>query len=1103
MNQKLYALPKRLGVVLLFLLFAGLSSLTAQRTVTGKVSDAAGAIPGASVVVKGTTTGTATDGDGNFSLALKGDNLTLVISAVGYTAQEIAVGTESTINVTLVEDISTLGEVVVTGYGVDGTRRQTTGAVSTVKPRELKSVPSGNVEQQLQGRVAGLTVITNGQPGTSSIIRVRGFGSFGGNSPLIIVDGTPTGSTDFLSPDDIESVTVLKDAATASIYGARAAGGVIVYTTKKGSRKSKKVEVSYDGVYGVTDPGKGQAMMNPADFMAWTWQGEHNTAASNGTTLDAAPVDHPQFGKFTESFKGKLPTYLKVGGSNGAAITSVNLEAEKLKYNNNPLAGTVYQVIPAATGEGTDWYAAITRQAPIQRHSLGFSGGSENSTYYFGMSVQDQKGILQGNDFKRYSFRGNSEFDLTKNLRIGENLQFTYLSIVGQGGGDGGRGVAADENNILQAFRMPSIIPVYDAFGGYGGTTAGGFNNPRNPVADIIGQKDNYGFNMLGFGNVYAELDVIPGLKLRTNAGGRIFNGYSKGYSRLQYENSENNASFSFNENAAQGFAWSLTNTASYNKKIGDHSFDVLAGLESLNTGKGRSIGASGINPFSTDPNYVTLNTVASSGKNVGSNIFNTVNFFSTFGRLNYYYKDKYSVTGILRRDASSTFGANSRTGIFPAVAAGWRLTGEDFMKNQSIFQDLKVRAGWGKMGNSNNVDPNNQYSLFGGGVGSSSYDITGSNSSVSSGFFRTRIGNPDAKWETAVTSNVGLDATLLNGTMDFTVEFWRKNTEDLLYQLQKPAIVGPSAAAPFVNIANMLNEGIDISITKRGKIAGDLKYEAIFNGGLLRNEITSLAPEANVTYFDGPTFRGVSPIRNQVGQSISAFFGYKMIGYFNTADEVAKAPAQEGKGVGRFRYEDNNSYDAKGQLTGVPDGKIDAADRTYIGSPVPKFTGGLTLNLTYKSFDVSAYLYTSLGNKIYNFSKWYTDFYGSFKGAAIAQRVTESWTPALGDNAKAPLFEQASNTSTNGASNSWYVEDGSYLRLQYLSIGYAVPSDILKKIGVKRARISANVNNLFTITKYQGLDPGVGGAADSNFGIDIGNYPLTRSFNLGLSVGF
>ncbi len=1103
MNQKLYSLSKNIGVVCLFLLFAGLNSLTAQRTITGKVSDAAGPIPGASVVIKGTTTGTATDGDGNYSLAVKGDGLTLTYSAVGYTTQEVALGSSNNIDITLAEDISTLQEVVVTGYGVDGTRRQTTGAVSTVKPRELKAVPSGNVEQQLQGRVSGLTVITNGQPGTSSIIRVRGFGSFGGNEPLIIVDGTPTGSTDFLSPDDIESVTVLKDAATASIYGARAAGGVIVYTTKKGSRKSKRVEVSYDGLYGNTDPGKGQAMMNPADFMAWTWQGEKNTATANGTTLDAAPIDHPQFGKFTESFKGKLPTYLKVGGSNGAAISTVDLTAEKLKYNNNPAAGNIYQVIPAATGAGTDWYAAITRQAPIQRHSLGFSGGSENSTYYFGLSMQDQKGILVGNDFKRYSFRGNSEFDLTKNLRIGENLQFTYLSVNGQTGGDNGRGVNQDENDILQAFRMPSIIPVYDAFGGWGGTTAAGFNNPRNPVANRDGQKDNNSFNVLGFGNVYAELDVIPGLKLRSNLGGRLANGYNRNYTRLQYENSENNASYGFSEGAYNSIAWSLTNTASYAKKIGDHSFDVLAGIESLNTGRGRSVQGSGINPFSQDPNYITLNTVASSGKNVGSNIFNTVNFFSTFGRLNYYFKDKYSVTGILRRDASSRFGANSRVGIFPAAAVGWRLTGEDFMKNQSIFQDLKVRAGWGKMGNSNNVDPNNQYSLFGGSVGASSYDITGSNSSVSTGFYRTRIGNPDAQWETAITSNLGLDATLLKGTLDVTVELWRKQTEGLLFALAQPAVVGPAAAVPSVNIANMLNEGVDLSLTKRGKITKDLKYEAVFNGGWLHNEITSLAPESNVTFFEPFSLRGVTPVRNQVGQSISAFFGYKMIGYFGSTGEVASAPKQEGAGVGRFRYEDNNGYDAKGALTGVPDGKIDAADRTYIGSPVPKFTGGLTLTLSYKSLDISAYLYSSLGNKIYNFSKWYTDFYGSFKGAAIAERIKSSWTPSNAAGATAPIFEQASNSSTNSASNSWYVEDGSYLRLQYISVGYSLPSDLLKKVGVKRARISANVNNLFTITKYQGLDPSVGGAADQNLGIDVGNYPLTRSVNVGLNIGF
>jgi TonB-dependent starch-binding outer membrane protein SusC len=473
----------------------------AQKSVSGKVSDAKGeGVPGASITVKGTTTGTISDAGGGFKINVPNSGGSLVFSSIGYKTQEVKLSGQSSINVTLEDDAASLDEVVVTGYSIDK-RRESTGAISTVKSKDLTAVPSGNVEQQLQGRVAGLTVVTNGQPGTASQIRVRGFGAFGGNEPLYVVDGMPVGSTNFLSPDDIESTTVLKDASAASIYGARAANGVIVYTTKKGSKGAKKLSVTYDGMYGVTDPGNGQAMMNPTDFATWTWNAKRNSGEAFG---------HPQFGTGSTPV---IPDYLSVGGTPGV-VGSVDLAAQKLKYNIDPSAGSIYQVIKANKA-GTDWYGAITRQAPIQRHSLGFSGGGENSRFYVGFSAQDQKGILISNQLKRYAFRINSEFNVLKNLRIGENIQMTYLQVLGQTGGAGGNGIAADENDILQAFRMPSIIPIYDEFGGYAGTAAKGFNNPRNPVANQKGLLNNRNFNALANGNIYVEYDPIPGLTLR------------------------------------------------------------------------------------------------------------------------------------------------------------------------------------------------------------------------------------------------------------------------------------------------------------------------------------------------------------------------------------------------------------------------------------------------------------------------------------------------------------------------------------------------------------------------------------------------------------
>jgi TonB-dependent starch-binding outer membrane protein SusC len=703
MKHTTFLVAKFVAACLLLLTLTSTSLSAQAKRLTGNVSDDKGPVPGASVVVKGTTNGAVTDIDGNFALDLKADNAVLMISSVGYSTQEIAVGAQTTLKILLAEDVSTLSEVVVTGYGADATKRQTTGAVSTVKSRDLKAVPTGNIEQQLQGRVSGVTVITNGQPGTSSIVRVRGFGAFGGNEPLYIVDGVPVGSTNFLAPDDIETATILKDAAAASIYGARAANGVIIYTTKKGSRKGKKLEVSYDGMYGITDPGKGQSMLNPTDFATWTWNALKNTAAADGKPF--AP-NHPQFGSGQSPV---IPDYINVGGASvSGAVDEAGL---KSKYNIDPTAGSIYQVVKADKA-GTDWYGAITRQAPIQRHNLGFSGGSESSRFYVGLGAQNQDGILLNNSFKRYDFRVNTEFDLTSKLRIGENLQFTYRSVLGQGGGNDGRGVAADENDILQAFRMPSIIPVYDVYGGYAGTAAKGFNNPRNPVASRDGQVNDKNFNANGFGNIYAELDVLPGLTVRTSLGGQYNNYYYKYYSRLQYENSENNASFSFGEGGGYNFAWTNTNTANYKTKIGVHELDLLVGVEALNTGKGRQIGASGLNPFSKDIDFINLGASKKADQTVNSDLFSGVNFFSTFGRAKYTYHDNYTIEGVVRRDGSSRFGVNSRYGIFPAFSASWRVTGEDFMKGQSLVTDMKVRGGWGQMGNSNNVNPNNQYCL-------------------------------------------------------------------------------------------------------------------------------------------------------------------------------------------------------------------------------------------------------------------------------------------------------------------------------------------------------------------------------------------------------
>lgn len=1094
----------------------------AQREITGTVTDESSGetLIGASVLIKGTDAGTTTDVEGKFTLtASTGD--VLLFSYTGFTSQEVTVGASNIIDVRMSEGL-TLQQVVVTGYATD-TRRSTPGSVSTIDAADLNVVPSGNVEQQLQGRVAGVTVITNGQPGTTSQIRVRGYGALGGNEPLYVVDGVPTGSTDFLSPGDIETTTVLKDATAASIYGARAAGGVIVYTTKQGSKKGKRpLKVTYNGTIGVTTPGQGAGVLNPQEQAAWTRAAIRNAGIQTDEDLDSILYSHPQYGDGQgESYNPQLPEYLLVGGMEGVT-GGVNLSTEEALYNVDPALGPIYQVVKA-NQDGTDWYDAITRNAALHRHNLGFSGGGESSRYYVGLGMQEQDGILLHQKFSRYTMRVNTEFDLLPNLRIGENIQVTYRSARNLLGNAGGAGSSDDENEFLAASRMSPIIPVYDEFGGYAGTRASGFNNAANPVASLDGRRNNRAFQTAIFGNVYLEFEPMENLVLRSSFGGSHRAVNTRGYSRITYENKENNSSFGYNQYSNFLTNWIWTNTASYNINFGESKLKLLVGQEALSNGNGYDIGGSGINPFSQNPDFVSLSTVEN--RNVFGAPFTPVKFASYFGSVKYDLQDKYIFSVVVRRDGSSRFGSENRYGVFPAFSAAWRISSESFMADQNLFDDLKIRGGYGIMGNSNNVDPNNQYSLYGTSLGNSSYDIGGTNTSATAGFYRTRIGNPFAKWEKAVTSNIGIDALMMNGRLDVGIEFWRKDTKDLLFVPPVTVMSGYQANAPSRNVGEMRNQGIDIQVINKGQINSDFSYEVILNGGFLNNEIVSLVEGIETLPNRSADYRGISPVLNQIGQPLSAFYGFQVENLWQSKEEVEAADAsaraaaaaedpsltqaeldaiffQEGAGPGRFRFADIDSYDENGDLTGKPDGIIDLADRTVLGSPVPDFTGGLTIKLNYKNFGFEMYSFASIGNETYNVSKLFTDFYPLFPGAAISDRVKDSWTF---DNPSGdiPIFENVANFSTIQQSNSYYVEDGSYFRLQNVTLSYTLPSDMIERLNIGKLKVFGGVNNLLTITGYDGLDPSVGGAADTNFGVDLGNVPITRSWTLGVDVEF
>jgi TonB-linked SusC/RagA family outer membrane protein len=1057
-------------IPILLLLFVSMQPAFAQKRVTGKVTDAETntPLPGVTVLAKGTQSGTTTDAEGKYSLNVPAGSDVLVFSYVGFKPQEVAIGNQSNIDIVLVADDKLLSEVVVTGYLTEQ-KRDIVGSVATVKSKDLVAIPQGNVEQQLQGRVAGVTVLTSGQPGVQSSVRVRGFTTLGNNAPLFIVDGVPLTDVSDLNGLDIESTTVLKDAGAASIYGARASNGVIVMTTKRGLTKPGKLRVDYEMQYGTQMPGaRRTGVLNPQQTAEWTFIARRNAGQ--------APT-HPQYGSGPNPV---LPDYINVGGLGG--LFEGDPRIDRNRYNINFDNGPIYQIV-RGNKAGTDWYKEITRNAPILNQSIGLSGGGEGSRFYVGLGQYEQQGVVLNTWLRRYTARVNSEFTIAKKVRIGENLQVTYRENPSIGTDINS---PQGENDLFMAMTINPFIPVRDEFGGWAGTAAPGFNNSRNPVADRTRAGENRGFSLATMGNVYAEVEPIKDLVLRTSAGGRLGSFHSRSAQFRTYERSENIGANSVSESSGFFYTWTWTNTATYKKTFDKHTVKGLLGYEYIVSDGFRFLNAFGLNPFSMDPAFRTISTTETVGRQAGSGGSTERRFGSLFGRVDYSYADKYYFNGTIRQDKSSVFGENNRVGVFPAFSAAWRISAEDFMKNITWIDDLKIRGGWGQMGNSL-IDPNNQFDLF----GATSYDISGANSGADPALRQTRLGNRNAKWETNTTTNIGIDGSFFKGKMDIIFDLYQKRTDDILYQVPLPAVLG-QVTPPSVNIASISNKGIDLQIINRGNITNDLRFETDLTFTTFTNRIESLAPDAGITFFDaGNATRLGLTTRNQVGSSFSRFFGYKVVGLFQSLEDVRNSPVQDGAAPGRLKFADING-----------DGRITADDRTFIGSPIPDFTMGLNLKLSYKNFDFETFFYWVAGADAFNGFRVFTDFYPLFPGIAISERVLNSWTPQ-NPGASVPIFENVANFSTNTQVSSYFLENASYLRNRNMQISYNVPKEVLNRFGAERLRVFLQAANLFTITKYTGLDPAISGG-DAGFGIDAGgNYPFVRTFMVGASLGF
>ncbi len=1018
-------------------------------------------MPGVNVIIKGTSTGTATDGSGQYRLNVAGNQAVLVLSFIGYVAKEVSVGAQSTLDVQMEIDVQTLSELVVTGYATQE-KKDITGSVSILKERELNAVPASNPEALLQGRVAGVTVTTNPAPGAAASVRIRGLATFGNNTPLYVVDGVPTLDISSLNPNDIESMNVLKDAGAASIYGSRATNGVIIISTKKG--KSGKVIVTYDGSYGFQNAGNGyKNLLNPQEQADLEWLSNKNSGLANNSAnygSGATPV---------------LPDYtIPTGAKNGSAAVDPAL------YNVDYSKGPIYQ-ITQANKSGTNWFKESTQTAPITNQNLTLSGGGENSKYLVGFNYFNQQGTVIETYLKRYTVRANTEFNIKNKVRIGENFTVSVRRR---------NNIAGAEGIFNYMYTLQSIVPVYDIKGGFGSTRGQNLGNQSSPVAALKRSKDNLDFDTRIFGNVYAEADLIKGLTVRTSFGGAFQNGYNTNFSYHTYENSENNGTNSFSENASYNAEWTWTNTATYKKTFGDHNVSIVAGTEAVEQGIGRGVGGTRIDYFSDDPKFWTLTTGAGGISNYSySNTPSTL--FSYLGRADYGYKDKYLLSATIRRDGSSKF--ISQFGVFPSITGAWRISQEGFMSGNNIFNDLKLRAGYGVMGGQININSTSQYNIYGGRKSDAYYDLSGSSSNPAQGLWLTNIGNPAGQWEENKTTNIGIDASFLKGRLDVTLDVYQKVTDGLLFQLDIPAVNG-NGVAPFKNVAKMSNKGFDMQVIYKGVIATDWRYEANLTFTTYKNNIESLAPD--VKFFDVNSAAseegriGGRFVRNEAGHPISSFFGYKVIGLFQSAGEVTGAPAQEGAGPGRFRYADVNS-----------DGVITPDDRTYIGDPNPNFTYGLNLNVGYKAFDFTVFFYGVQGKDLVNYTKWWNDFVPSFQTRKSKNALYNSWTPT-NTGATTPIAETASNISTNQAVKSYYIEDGSYLRAKNIQLAYNLPSAMANKVGLNRARIYVQGVNLFTVTKYSGLDPELGGN-DNGFGVDGGQYPNTKQYIFGLNLSF
>lgn len=1015
-------------------------------------------LPGVNVVVKGTSIGTITDLDGQFSFAVPAKSM-LSITYIGYKPLEVAADGSKLMNITLQEDTETLDEVVVVGYGVQK-KSVVTAAISRVTAEDLNNTTPSRIEDALKGKVSGVQITqSSGQPGADSKVRIRGVGTVNNSEPLYIVDGMPVdGGINYLNPTDIQSVEILKDAASAAIYGARAANGVILVTTKSGV--SGKTNITYDFTYGLQNPWKKRSVLNATEYM---------------TLMNEVAVND-----------GNAPKYLP----------------EQI----------------ASAGKGTDWQdETFNYDAPVQSHQVSVNGGSEKIVYFLSLGYFDQEGIVGGNygksNYNRWSLRTNSTYNVfeTKDrsflnkMRVGVNISYARAKSSGietnsEYGSILGSALAFDPTVPVYAANPESVLASYpnavkDKNGKVYSIPAGGFQEIANPVG-MLNAPTSSTLNEDKFvASFWGELDLYEGLKFKSSYGADLAFWGNDGYTfpyflATQGKNITQSSVFS---NMHRGFTWQVENTLTFTKTFDDkHNLTVLLG-QSAKEYTLRELYGDDYDLLETNPDKANINSAIADRDEErvagGTGGFSNQTLASYFGRIDYNFDERYMIQATVRRDGSSNFGPNHKWAVFPSVSLGWNVTNEAFMDSRpDWFSNLKLRASWGKNGNER-IGQFRYTSLMDGGQ--NYYFGSGDNAKMQYGSSPSKIANPNVKWEESEQLDLGFESRFFNNSLTFGFDYFKKKTNGMLMDQPIPAYVGKGA--PIANAGDMQNWGLEFESTYKLKI-NDFSFNVGANASYLNNKLIKLGNASGEAIYADAGASGVgSYVKGRNGEVYPYFYGYKTGGILQNQQQADEYNSKYGE---KAQPGDVIFLDIAGEKSNTPDGKITDADKTKIGKGMPDWTFGLSLGADWKGFDLNLFFQGTAGNDVFDFSQR-----GDIQAMNRPSWMLDRWI-GEGTSNKIPRMT-AVNPNRNWRSSDLYIKDGSYVRLKTIQLGYSLPSSLLEKASLQRLRLFVTAENLFTFTSYDGFDPEIAAGDYFNIGVDKGIYPQSRTISVGANLTF